>query len=122
MASANFSISSVITIPGASTSNRSTGWTDRGTEVSTGTVPRWLEYSVDFGVGDSRTFSVTAVNRNSSSAPNLPTGYSYNLSVQVDGASKGTLLVPGSTTLYKTGSLVVTRACWDAYRSVHLDQ
>ncbi len=103
-----YTISQTITIPAANTSNRSSGWNVGGTEVYTYGVPQWLEYSVDFGAGGSRTFSVTAKNQNSSAAPGLPAGYKFNLAVQVDGVSKGNLQVPGSTTIFQTGTLAVT--------------
>ncbi len=101
----------VITIPGSSTSNKSGGWTISSvtpTEIYAWSAPNWLEYSVDFGQGGTSSFSVTAKNNNNASAPGLPSGYAFNLTVWVDGVSQGTLLVPGSTTTYLTGSLDVT--------------
>jgi hypothetical protein len=97
-----------IIIPGASTSNRSSGWSVGGTEAYAWNAQNWLEYSVDFGLGGTWTFRVTAKNQNNPSAPGLPGGYAFNLAVQIDGASKGNLQVPGSTTTYQTGSLAVS--------------
>jgi hypothetical protein len=111
VASADFTITQpagTITIPASGTSTRSTGWlTTNSTELWYWNANQWLEYSVDFGAGGSRTISATAINHNSAGL-GLPAGYTFNLTVLIDGVNKGTLKVPGSTTLYKTGSLVVT--------------
>ncbi len=92
-------------IPAANTSARSGSWIVEGTDVYYWNSGVWLEYRVDFGLGGTWTFGATATNQNSSSAPGLPTGYTFNLTVAIDGASKGTLQVPGSTTMSQTGTL-----------------
>lgn len=108
VASADFVINHTVLFNGAAASNRSSGWSVRGTELQAYNTPVWAEYLVDFGAGGSWTVGVTATNRNNPSAPNLPSGYAFNLTVAVDGVSKGNLQVPGSTTTYQTGALPIT--------------
>ena len=110
--SAAFTIQSggggLITIPGSSTSNRSADWTAIGFEIFTITAPRWLEYSVDFGTGGTKHVYVTAKNQSYDGMNVLPTGYSYSVTVAVDGVNKGTISVPGSTTTFKSGNVQIT--------------
>ncbi len=113
VASADFTVTpaggSSITAPGANTSARSlNGWTVSGTEIYASSANNWLEYEVDFGSGGSCAFSLTAINNTNPSAPGLPSGYSFAITVQVDGVSKGTIQVPGSTTTYRTASVTGT--------------
>ena len=113
VASADFTVTSSggssIIAPAANTSARSmNGWTVSGAEIIASSAPNWLEYEVDFGQGGSCAFSLTAINNTNPSAPGLPSGYSFAITVQVDGVSKGTIQVPGSTTTYRTASVTGT--------------
>ncbi len=96
------------TIPAANTSARSTSWKTAGTELYTWNGNQWVEYRVDFGAGGNWILAMTATNQNSTTAPGLPAGYAFKLTVAVDGSSKGTLQVSGSTTTYQTGTLAVS--------------
>jgi len=93
-----------LTATATQTSANSTQWGTSGTEKYCWNANEWLEYQLDFGAGGSWILSLTATNQNSSSAPGLPSGYAFNIALSVDGASKGSLQVTGSTTTYRTGS------------------
>ncbi len=93
-----------LTATATQTSANSTQWKISGTEKYCWNANEWLEYQLDFGSGGSWILSLTATNQNSSSAPGLPSGYAFNIALSVDGASKGSFQVTGSTTTYKTGS------------------
>lgn len=93
-----------LTATATQTSANSTQWKISGTEKYCWNANEWLEYQLDFGAGGSWILSLTATNQNSSSATGLPSGYAFNIALSVDGASKGSFKVTGSTTTYKTGS------------------
>lgn len=109
VASGTFTITSStsVTFTAVQTSAASSNWWTIGSERASWVSGVWLEYPVDFGTGGQWTLNLTGTNLNSGSS-GLPAGYAFNISVAVDGAYKGTLLVPGSTTSYQTGSIVLT--------------
>lgn len=81
------------------------GWKKAATERYAYSANEWLEFqNVDFGAGGSWVISATATNQNRAQAPGLPSGYAYVLNVYVDGVMRTSFQVPGSTTLYRTGS------------------
>ncbi len=85
----------------------SSGWTISGTERYAWSAPKWLEYQIDFGAGGNWTCALTGMNQKNTSAPGLPSGFNYLVTVTIDGIGKGTLVLPGSTTGYKTGTLAI---------------
>ena len=107
IASASFTITQSLVRTALQTSAASSGWTTSGTERYAFSANEWLEYQVDFGAGGNWTLGLTATNQNSGAAPGLPAGYAYTIDVKVDGVSKGSFDVPGSTTTYQTGSKVI---------------
>jgi hypothetical protein len=86
----------------------STGWSISGTERYTWSANKWLEYSIDFGTGGNWTLGLTAKNEPNPSAPGLPPGYAYNIQVLIDGVSRGSFGVPGSTSSFQTGTLALS--------------
>ena len=84
-------------------------WVVDGSDRYSYNANQWLEYqSLDFGAVGTWAFSVTATNQRNSSAPGLPSGYAFSLTVLVDGVSRGTIQVPGSTTAYQTGTTTLS--------------
>lgn len=99
--------SAALTVPAALMTNRSSEWMVRGTELTYWNANVWVEQQVDFGTGGSWGLALSAMNQNNG-ALGLPVGYTFNLTVAIDGAYKGTLKVPGSTTVFQQGALNVT--------------
>ena len=89
------------------TTAASSGWNTSGTERYGWSAPLWLEFSVDFGSGGNWTIGAVGKNENNASAPNLPSGFAFNLDVAIDGVYKGNVQIPGSTTAYQTGTRVI---------------
>ena len=109
----------------------SSGWTTSGTERYTWNANQWLEYRIDFGAGGNWTIGATGTNQQNALAPGLPAGFNFLFNVEIDGAKKGMLAMPGSTTGYKTGLLPISigagihtvRLTWinDAYTALLYD-
>lgn len=92
-----------ITLTAVQTSAVSTNWNTSGTERYSWVAPVWLEYRVDFGAAAGNWLAaMTAINYKG----NVPSTYTFNIDVYVDGGYKGTIKVPGSATLAQTGSKV----------------
>ena len=86
----------------------SSGWNLSGSERFAYAANQWLEYRVDFGKGGAWAVGLTAMNYRNSASPNLPNGFNFLIELAIDGASKGTLSVPGSASSFRTGTSTVT--------------
>lgn len=99
--------SGALTVPAALMTNRSSPWLVKGTDLTYWSANVWVEQQVDFGAGGVWGLGLSAMNQNNGGL-GLPGGYTFNLTVAIDGAYKGTLKVPGSTTAFQQGALNLT--------------
>lgn len=99
--------SGALTVPAALMTNRSSQWVVKDTDLTYWNANVWVEQRVDFGAGGTWGLGLSAMNQNNGLL-GLPGGYTFNLTVAIDGVTKGTLKVPGSTTVFQQGALNVT--------------